>query len=194
MKRPRILMFMFLFALIPGGSVGIGGETHSGVIAESGKAPAGRSMTPLPGERLSLQVAETATGMGSGNTTAGQERSIIRRPERVRAISTVILSTSDWHAWLNKMPPGPASFHVNGTVTVSSLGYDVRLVPSVPQGSNPQELLLDLKATRRAGTWPRQATPMSVRYDVPNIAASYTTVRIRWPGGTPVSLQVEQVF
>src|SRR6185436_7056550 len=28
----------------------------------------------------------------------------------------VVVDTSDWYAWIDKMPPGPASFHLTGVV------------------------------------------------------------------------------
>jgi hypothetical protein len=187
-------MFIFVFALILGESVTMGVGEDLGVIAAPGKAPAGRSMTLHPGERLTFQVAETATGGGSSIRAVPQERGTIRKPARVPAISALVLGTSDWHAWLNKMPPGPASFHVTGTVTLPTRGYDVSLSRSSPQGSDLLELILDLVVTRQPGTWPRQATQISVRYDDSNVAVPYKKVRIRWPGGTPVSLAVDEVY
>src|SRR5262249_41657428 len=54
------------------------------------------------------------------------------------------VNTTDWHAWVSAMPPGPKSFHVTGTVIAPTPGYDVSLKVASPQGINPKELILDL--------------------------------------------------
>jgi hypothetical protein len=186
-------MLILVFALILSESVSMGSGEDLGIIAAPGKAQAEQSMTLHHSMPLTFQVAKTAAGGGSSITPVPQERGTIKKPSRPQAISAAILGTSDWYAWLNKMPPGPASFHVTGVVTVLTPGYDVRLLRSSPQGSDPLELLLDLAVTGLPGTWPRQATHVSVRYDA-DAAVSYNKVRIRWPGGTPVSLEVEVVY
>lgn len=104
------------------------------------------------------------------------------------------LDTSDWFAWVSRMPPGPASFHVTGTVTLPSPGYDARLEVANPQGINPAELILDLRITERPGLWPQVVTSVAVRYDVPGYASAYQTVLIRLPSGEGIQLQVEEVF
>lgn len=193
MKQPCILMFVLGLALIPGAAVSVEGGKELDVITAPAKAPAGRAMTLGAGERLPIRVAEAATGGGSGATAPAQGRITIPKGARVPAISPLVLATSDWYAWLNRMPPGPVSFHLTGTVTVPSPGHDARLAVSVPQGSDPSELKLELQVTKRPGTWPRQATKVAVRYDESTPAISYKKVRIQWPGGTPVSVQVEEV-
>ncbi|MBZ0238498.1 MAG: hypothetical protein K8M05_39660 [Deltaproteobacteria bacterium] len=102
------------------------------------------------------------------------------------------VTTSDWYAWVNKMPPGPASFHVTGLVKVPTPGYDVKLVPASPQGINPKELILDLVVTPRPGAWPQVVTPMSVRFDKPD-DGTYTGVLIREPDGDGAHVQVDEV-
>lgn len=105
---------------------------------------------------------------------------------------TVHVDTSDWYAWLNKQPPGPASFHVHGTVQLPTPGYDVRLVPASPQGINPRQLILDLQVTARPGIWPHIVTSVSVRYDHAQ-AIDYDTVIIREPDGDTVGVDVDVV-
>ncbi len=104
------------------------------------------------------------------------------------------LDTSDWYAWVSRMPPGPASFHVTGTVTLPSPGYEARLEYASPQGINPAELILDLRITARPGRWPQVVTNVAVRYDVPDYAAAYEGVLIRLPNGEAIHLEVEEVF
>jgi hypothetical protein len=105
----------------------------------------------------------------------------------------VPIDTSDWYAWLNKMPPGPASFHVTGVVQLPTPGYEARLVPASPQGINPKELILDLKVTPLPGIWPQVFTPVSVRYDQSPAGVDYTGVLVREPDGDAVHLDVDIV-
>lgn len=104
------------------------------------------------------------------------------------------VQTADWYAWLNRMPPGPASFHVTGTVLLPHPGYDVRLTKAGPQGINPRELLLDLVVQERPGFWPQVVTPTSVRYDEAPADFDYTGVLVRIPGGEAIHLDVDEVF
>lgn len=104
------------------------------------------------------------------------------------------VDTGDWYAWINRMPPGPPSFHVVGTVVVGHPGIDAQLVRAAPQGINPAELILDLVLTERPGTWPQVVTSLSVRYDEQTLGVAYTGVLIRVPGGDDVHLDVEDVF
>lgn len=105
----------------------------------------------------------------------------------------VTVDTSDWYAWLSKMPPGPASFHVTGVVHLPSPGYETRLVKAAPQGINPRELILDLEVKPRPGIWPQVITPVSVRYDEESAGVEYTGVLVREPDGDAVQLDVDVV-
>lgn len=55
--------------------------------------------------------------------------------------------SSNWKAWLNVMPGSGPTLHVTGDVTVPTGGYSAKLIGHVPQGFNPQILLLDLVVT-----------------------------------------------
>lgn len=105
----------------------------------------------------------------------------------------VTVDTSDWYAWLNQMPPGPASFHVTGVVQLPTPGFDAKLLRAEPQGINPNELILDLKVTPRPGTWPQVITPVSVRYDQSPAGAAYQGVLVREPDGDTVHIDVDIV-
>lgn len=105
-----------------------------------------------------------------------------------------IIGTRDFHAWVNRMPPGPPSFHVVGTVTTPTPGYDVRLEVATPQGFNPAILLMNLTATPRTGMWPQVVTDHSVRHDVDGYDGSYTAVTVLVPGGEGITLDVEEAW
>lgn len=104
-----------------------------------------------------------------------------------------VVDTSDWYAWIDKMPPGPASFHVTGVVHLPTPGYDVQLVAATPQGFNPKELILELLVTPRRGFWPQVITAVSVRYDDRTPAIEYDGVLVREPDGDGVHFEVEIV-
>lgn len=106
----------------------------------------------------------------------------------------MVLDTSEWAAWVNRMPPGPASFHVTGTVTLPSPGYEARLEYASPQGINPAGLILDLRVAKRPGLWPQRVTNVTVRYDVADYQGRYDSVLIRLPDGEAIQLEVEEVF
>lgn len=105
----------------------------------------------------------------------------------------VTVDTSGWYAWLNRMPPGPPSFHVTGVVYLPTPGHDARLVPAAPQGSNPADLILDLHVTPRPGIWPQVITPVSVRYDQSPAGVMYQSVLVREPDGDAVQIDVDEV-
>lgn len=75
------------------------------------------------------------------------------------------LTTKDWYAWINTMPPPPDEFHVVGCIEVANPGITVKLTPSIPQGTNPTILLLDLYLIQQPGMWPQQITWTQARYD-----------------------------
>lgn len=106
----------------------------------------------------------------------------------------VTVDTSDWYAWLNKMPPGPTSFHVTGVVYLPTPGYDARLVVASPQGINPAQLILDLEVRPRPGIWPHVVTPVSVRYDQNPASVMYQSVLVREPDDDAVQIDVDEVF
>ncbi|HUQ05665.1 MAG TPA: hypothetical protein VM261_24345 [Kofleriaceae bacterium] len=105
----------------------------------------------------------------------------------------ISVKTSDVHAWINRMPPGPASFIVTGTVELPSPGYDVKLVAATPQGFNPKELILDLVVTPRKGVFPQVVTSVTVRFEKASYAGNYTGVLVREPDGDGTQVSVEEV-
>jgi hypothetical protein len=107
------------------------------------------------------------------------------------------IDTSDWHAWVSRMP-GPAgpssSLYVTGVVTVPTPGYEVRLVPAAPQGINPRDLILDLQLTRKPGVWIQVVTQIPVRYEAADGAGRYDTVLVRLADGSGIQLDIQEVY
>lgn len=117
----------------------------------------------------------------------------VAAPAKPPAAGTAV-DTSDWYAWVDRMPPGPASFHVTGVVSLPSPGYEARLVVSSPQGINPAQLILDLVVTPKPGIWPQVITAATVRHDRSDYDGGYTSVLIREPDGDATQTAVEEVY
>lgn len=83
-----------------------------------------------------------------------------------------------FRAWHNLMPPAP-SFIVTGEVEAPTPGWSVTLTPAVPQGINPDILILELNATRPSGPTIQIPTLIPVRYQQVPPARHYSQVTIR---------------
>lgn len=99
--------------------------------------------------------------------------------------------SGEWHAWLDRMPPGPATLHVAGEVVAATPGYDAKLAPQEPQGINPNDLLLVLTLEKRDGIFTQQLTPVPAAYRAKDPAIAYDTVTVLFPDGTSRTLNVE---
>ncbi len=103
------------------------------------------------------------------------------------------IDTRDWYAWLNLMPPKPDDFHVIGEVFVPNPGVDPFLTPKVPQGINPQILLLDLHLIQQPGNWPQVFVWKPARYDKVPSTIHYTQVQIFCGDEMIADVKVEEV-
>ena len=85
------------------------------------------------------------------------------------------VTTSDWNAWINKMPGSNNDIHVIGIVDAHSKELAF-LKPKIPQGINKDILLLDLRVV--SGFVPVD-NPQKVHYteELPS-GKSYTAVEI----------------
>jgi len=101
------------------------------------------------------------------------------------------LKASDWAAWVNLMPPGPKSFFVVGSVTVSNLGQVPVLKPGNP-GINPKILILDLTVEQKPGQWPMPVIPREARYEIKDYKGNYSQVTIR-SGSSSITIDVQEV-
>lgn len=76
----------------------------------------------------------------------------------------MITNCTNWHAWLDTMPPKPDELHVVGDVEVGNPGIEAFLTVRVPQGINPAILLLDLHLFQKPGNWIQKVTCTQVRF------------------------------
>lgn len=125
------------------------------------------------GDDPGLNLADT------GSELAGQE------------VSCEGVATRDFYAWLNLMPIGPPTINVVGEVQVPNPGVDVFLTYKVPQGINPNILLLDLHLIQRPGngtdTW------KTVHYQRPAGGVEYSNVEIFCGSQSLIQVPVEKV-
>jgi hypothetical protein len=102
---------------------------------------------------------------------------------------------AEWSAWVNRMPPGPASLHVHGKLTMPHPGFELRLAPRVPQGFNPKILMMDLEVRELDGMWAQVLTEMEVSYvEDPYRVGGYTQVHIFYPNGDSVLIDLIEAF
>ncbi|MFJ2364776.1 hypothetical protein ACIPIN_13955 [Pseudomonas sp. NPDC087697] len=90
------------------------------------------------------------------------------------------ISSKNWHAWLNTMPPKPDDLHVVGDVEVANPGVEAYLTMRAPQGFNPASLMLDLHLIQRPGNWIQQMSCAQARFSrvMPPNSPHYATVEI----------------
>src|ERR1044072_8158634 len=86
-----------------------------------------------------------------------------------------------FRAWLDLMPPAPR-FFVTGEGEAPSTGWSVSLVRAVPQGINPDVLILEIKATPPSGISLPCLTKIPVRYEEAPPVRHYSQVTIRYAG------------
>ena len=86
--------------------------------------------------------------------------------------------TQGWAAWNILMPPPPDDFHLVGSVQVGNPGVTATLTPRVPQGIDPQILIIDLSLHQQPGMWPQIVVWTTARYDEGASNQRYTQVQI----------------
>lgn len=70
-----------------------------------------------------------------------------------------------WTAYLDTMPGKPHVLRVDGTIQFSEGGWSAELRRKVPQGINPQNLLLELVVTEDGPGHTEALTQRPVRYE-----------------------------
>jgi hypothetical protein len=101
---------------------------------------------------------------------------------------------TEWAAWVNRMPPGPQSLHISGTVRMPHPGFAVSLVPRQPQGFNPAILMMDLEIRELDGMWAQVLTDMTVNYQEDPYRGAYSQVHIFYPDGDSVLIDLSEAF
>jgi hypothetical protein len=95
-----------------------------------------------------------------------------------------------WYAWIDKMPGSVHRLYVIGTCVFPTSGWKVRLERAVPQGTNPNILILRKVITRPTGIVFPTITNVPVRYEeLPS--TEYKQVDIQ-PGGPVITVHIVQ--
>jgi hypothetical protein len=95
---------------------------------------------------------------------------------------TIEVLEDTFRAWIDLMPPGPHKLIVTGDVVTPTSGWSVTLAPAVPQGINPDILILDVTATPPSGISRPVRTKVPVRFQESPPQRTYTQVSIRHAG------------
>lgn len=98
-----------------------------------------------------------------------------------------------WKAWVNTMPPPPDDIHVVGELLVPNPGVDAVLSKAVPQGFNPDILVLNLTFFQKPGFWPQMVSWAQARYDAVLLGDAPTEVQVLLYGSLLDSMEVETV-
>ncbi len=81
-----------------------------------------------------------------------------------------------WEARIDFMPPNKPTLHVQGTCACPTLGFRVSLHRAVPQGVNPQILILRLEIVTATGEAGQAITDYSVTYSEQGARYSQVTI------------------
>lgn len=72
---------------------------------------------------------------------------------------------SDWNAWYDHEPPGPATLKVTGKCRFSRTSYEVDLRRQEQQGISPKNLLLERTVTEVEEGWADAETSRQASYE-----------------------------
>ena len=103
-------------------------------------------------------------------------------------------NTSDFSAIHNLMPPGPFPLRVSLTVETTKGNQRYSLKKRVPQGFNPQHLLLDLVDETQGSIGPEVMGEQAVIYEENAEEDQYTDVMIFCDGNPISGGPVEKVY
>src|SRR5580700_3517026 len=86
------------------------------------------------------------------------------------AQGTKVGEISDLHAWVDKMPPGPASIHAIGKITAPTPCYDALAEFAGLDKSNPPIYLVKVTLRQRPGVCIQVISNVAFSYAQPNYA------------------------
>jgi hypothetical protein len=136
----------------------------------TGKMPPGNPWGPDKINGFFAWWKSNPTCPASATATAsdcGGSHTAVLRASGASPVAATTASTSNWIAWNDVSPPGPASFHIIGEIQVGNPGIDVLLTEMQPQGINPEIILLDLHLIQRPGLWPQHVVTKLAQYEKP---------------------------
>ena len=87
-------------------------------------------------------------------------------------------ATHSWEAWNNLMPGAEKTIHVVGKVHVTSGGWTARLSKRVPQGFNPEILLLELNVIPPTGIVIQPISDLPVEFSEKYTGGKFTKAQV----------------
>lgn len=125
-------------------------------------------------------------GLVVGSSTiavaTGANESVTAAADTKASAPSCPLGSRDWKAWANEMPGVERSLHVLGQVLAPTPCYEVHLKPAEPQGTNPQQLILDVSLTPIEVPCIEVLTWLDARYDQEPYDGKHDEVAIRCGG------------
>lgn len=101
-------------------------------------------------------------------------------------------STQDFATWIDLMPGKPSQIIVKGEVETNGGHLVPVLDKAVPQGFNPQILLLTLSIRDTGMVGTADVTFRPVRYSAPASAGQFSDVTVLWDGQAILNLAVSE--
>ncbi len=95
-------------------------------------------------------------------------------------------------AWIDRMPGHQPKLIVTGQAEVPTSGWTGSLVRAVPQGINPNILILDARLQKPSGIVSQVISQVDLRFEESPPANQYTQVTVRLDGDQ-VTVKVEIV-
>ena len=130
-----------------------------------------------------IAIAAMATLGAALGACATSETAVTPEPPTAAAPAAntcAVIESSDWKAWVNRMPgPGATpTLIVEGQVTLPTPGYAVTLkLGRADRSMTPVQQLI-LETTPPSGQVMQVLTPQTARIDTPAIGAKYKAVQI----------------
>jgi hypothetical protein len=98
--------------------------------------------------------------------------------QQAGAQGTKLGELSDLHAWVDKMPPGPASIHATGKITAPTPCYDALAEFAGLDKSNPPVYLVKVTLRQRPAVCIQVVSNIAFSYAPPNYVDDAKEMRI----------------
>lgn len=101
-------------------------------------------------------------------------------------------NTKDFTAWINLMPGSKPKLIVIGKVETNAGNLQPKLTEVVPQGINPQILLLNLTIVDTGEIGTEDINYRDVRFEAPANKGQFSNVEVRFEGDLCVTMVVTE--
>jgi hypothetical protein len=107
-----------------------------------------------------------------------------------------LINTSGWASSCNKKLPNPDEFQVHGTVELPNPLWTAKLIATIPQGLNPEILMLDIVLSRKNGpiVGPQVVVQQNVQYERTMNDCPYKKVHVFYNKQLIADIPVKEVL